>query len=103
MVFNPSVCYRRQLAAASPVAALTVHWTVIHYRDCASFTPDKGSLGNVRYVIASQFANWRGNLIIGSYFYCKPPKTRNRLPRDSHACSRRLGMTRGMTKDTNFG
>ena len=27
-----------QLAAASPVAALTVHRTVIHYRDCASLT-----------------------------------------------------------------
>ena len=31
-------------AAANPVAALTVHRTVIHYRDCASLTPDKGSL-----------------------------------------------------------
>ena len=28
----------RQLAAASPVAALTVPRTVIHYRDCASLT-----------------------------------------------------------------
>jgi len=33
----------RQLTAVSPVAALTVHRTVIHYRDCASLTPDKGS------------------------------------------------------------
>ena len=28
----------RQLPAGSPVAALTVHRTVIHYRDCASLT-----------------------------------------------------------------
>ena len=30
--------FGRQLPAGNPVAALTVHWTVIHYRDCASLT-----------------------------------------------------------------
>ena len=29
---------------ATPVAALTVHRTVIHYRDCASLTLVRGSL-----------------------------------------------------------
>ncbi len=33
-----------QIAAAIPVAALTVHWTVIHYRDCASLTLVRGGL-----------------------------------------------------------
>ena len=36
---NPSVdLFGRQLTAVSPVAALTIHWIVIHYRDCASLT-----------------------------------------------------------------
>ena len=34
-----------QLPAGNPVAALAVHRTTIHYRDCASLTPDKGSRG----------------------------------------------------------
>ena len=34
--------FGRQLPAGNPVAALTVHWTVIHYRDCASLTPYTG-------------------------------------------------------------
>ena len=43
---NPDLgLFGRQLPAGNPVAALTVHWTVIHYRDCASLTPYKGSLG----------------------------------------------------------
>ena len=33
----------RQLPAGNPVAALTAHRTVIHYRDCATLTPDKGN------------------------------------------------------------
>ena len=33
----------RQLPAGSPVAALTVHRTVIHYRDCASLTLKEGA------------------------------------------------------------
>ena len=40
-------------------------------------------------VIASQFANWRGNLIAGSYFYCRPAKN----TKDSHVASL-LGMTK---------
>ena len=35
----PSVGCRRQPPAGGPVAALTVHRTVIHSRDCASLTP----------------------------------------------------------------
>ncbi len=34
----PSVALRRP-PAGGPVAALTVHWTVIHSCDCASLTP----------------------------------------------------------------
>ena len=34
--------FGRQLPAGNPVAALTVHWTVIHYRDGASLTPYTG-------------------------------------------------------------
>ena len=33
-----------QLPAGNPVAALTVHRTVIHYRDCASLTPKGGAM-----------------------------------------------------------
>jgi len=32
------------LPAGNPVAALTVHRTVIHYRDCASLTLVRGGL-----------------------------------------------------------
>ena len=42
--FSPSVSFADSLAAARPVAALTVHRTVIHYRDCASLTLVRGSL-----------------------------------------------------------
>ena len=37
----------------------------------------------------------RGNLIVGSYFYCNPIKTSKILPRDCHA-PLGLAMTRGM-------
>ena len=39
-----------QLPAGNPVAALAVHRTTIHYRHCASLTPDKGSLGRMKFV-----------------------------------------------------
>ena len=42
--FSPPVSFADSLAAARPVAALTVHRTVIHYRDCASLTLVRGSL-----------------------------------------------------------
>ncbi len=41
-----------QFAAANPVAALTAHWTVIHYRDCASLTPERGAFGRIAMGIA---------------------------------------------------
>ena len=49
--FSHSVSFADSLAAAWPVAALTVHRTVIHYRDCASLTLVRGSLpGALRIV-----------------------------------------------------
>ena len=36
---TPQSRFARQLPAGNPVAALTVHRTVIHYRDCALLTP----------------------------------------------------------------
>ncbi len=41
-----------QFAAANPVAALTAHWAVIHYRDCASLTPERGAFGRIAMGIA---------------------------------------------------
>ncbi len=32
-----------QCSAEHPVAALTAHRAVIHYRDCASLTPQRGA------------------------------------------------------------
>ena len=36
---HQSRCARQLCSAEHPVAALTAHWAVIHYRDCASLTP----------------------------------------------------------------
>ena len=37
---------RGQLPAGTPVAALTAHRAVIHYRDCASLTPLRGAFAS---------------------------------------------------------
>ena len=40
---------RCQFSAENPVAALTIHRIVIHYRDCASLTLGRGSQGHLLY------------------------------------------------------
>ena len=46
---------RAQIAAAIPVAALTVHRTVIHSRDTATLTLVRGSLKKAPTTIGKQF------------------------------------------------
>ena len=49
---NPSVdLFGRQLTAVSPVAALTIHWIVIHYRDCASLTLCTREADRIRHLL----------------------------------------------------
>ena len=45
--------------------------------------------------VIARVRSTRGNLIVGSYFYCGPTKTSKILPRDCHAPSG-LAMTRGI-------
>ena len=48
IILSPSLLLRKiQPPADGPVAALAVHRTAIHYRDCASLTLVRGGLGAV--------------------------------------------------------